>query len=617
MTEGLHAQVIPACIVPAIGNFLDPDGLNIHPKELVRWNRSRHLNEEQRDQLAREFVAKARTRGTGVWKVPSGIVVPENWKEVLDAEERARARQVLDALGTLDWRAAPLAKIKASAAWPFPKVMRLLAKLEAMAWDPTTALVSKGGSPLALELQDDDLDFGLTLPWIDSISRSDLRFAVGSGPSLREHLQRAKQLGPSAARSWSIAGGLVRRARMTVAEEIQDVAMHARSHVRQRHHDPNDKWVQIFVMRFTGATSAGRTLEEVGQHFGLTRERVRQICQQMIDNLVECDLYLPALERVLSAAKRLAPASVLEINEQLEPHFGVDCGIQSALEFAKQLGREIPELDVESGHRWLGRERVRYRNIAMGSGSEQLSTMVMDAVLPQVRTMGCTTVQRVAGTIALTHQLAPSLEDLVAMLKGIEGFRWVGAPTDSGAWFTVGSGGVSSMFARRVEKLLASATDPVSVDHIANCVSGDDQWSYRDASDSDMSIPPTIVLSSVVRGWDWIECLQHTRFRAKPGTCDLSVLAESERIAYDTVLANGGVATSSDFNIAMREKLGLSRMRIAQILSSTPILLRLEQSIYCLRARRIDGLALEEARKRMSQQRSEMALRKVPGAGQA
>jgi hypothetical protein len=99
-----------------------------------------------------------------------------------------------------------------------------------------------------------------------------------------------------------------------------------------------EQWVAVFKSRYLSREGAGRRLSEVGDVFSLTRERIRQICDGLLEQICCGSIALPEIKRVLEVAARAVPNAVKEPNEQLAPYLGEAAGIEAALNFAAEMG---------------------------------------------------------------------------------------------------------------------------------------------------------------------------------------------------------------------------------------------------------------------------------------
>jgi DNA-directed RNA polymerase sigma subunit (sigma70/sigma32) len=69
--------------------------------------------------------------------------------------------------------------------------------------------------------------------------------------------------------------------------------------------DLGDRESQVVAMRFGLEDGIPQTLEEVGKHFGVTRERVRQIEARAIAKLKDCEIQITKMRELLNEDESL------------------------------------------------------------------------------------------------------------------------------------------------------------------------------------------------------------------------------------------------------------------------------------------------------------------------
>ena len=451
------------------------------------------------------------------------------------------------------------------------------------------------GDQKIAQFSQEDLDFIKTLPWTSEVAFDDVRMGLSDGVALQQRLETWQEGHRFTQSEMQLIANTARIARLDYEQEVLDLAIRARVLAKRSAvpSGPDDKWVSMFMARYVSSIGPGRTLQEVGDLFGCTRERVRQICKCLIDQL-KGKAFAPTTMNVLAAANRYGPAQASEVSDQLRTMLGSNAGIHAALEFAKDLGMPDVKVSLEATNRYIGRTRLDVRSLHSADDG-QLVKAVLNAALPMIRDMGCTTLLRVAGTLALDAQMAPGREQLIAMLQCVPGFVWLGEP---GNWFSAGDHGASSNVARRVRKLLATVDDTVNIETVLHALVDDNMRPYR-SNLPDIGYPPSIILGEMLQKWDWIECIQYTRFKAKQGSLPDDVLTDCESMLVQTLRSLGGVSTRKELSDVVESQYSLSSVRTSQMLSSAPFLVRIEQSIYGIRAARISGKALDEARQRL------------------
>ena len=88
--------------------------------------------------------------------------------------------------------------------------------------------------------------------------------------------------------------------RLSLEEELAELLCFEPKKIRNR---------EITLTHLGWSGKGPHTLGEAGHDFGMTRERVRQICQRHLDRLEGKRPYLPVLDRTLKAAERAIPCS--------------------------------------------------------------------------------------------------------------------------------------------------------------------------------------------------------------------------------------------------------------------------------------------------------------------
>lgn len=178
------------------------------------------------------------------------------------------------------------------------------------------------------------------------------------------------------------------------------------------------------------------TLTEIGARFGITRERVRQVCAKLTKRLQNPSATpAPVMDRALILVAERLPCSAAKIETELAQQglTAIGMSIESLLVGAKLLGRPIKFkiVTVEDGKSIVGDTRLLIR-------PEQFDAMLAstDLAKKDVYFHGLTTVGRIAEAIqkqplAVSHTVA--IDALVRQtLMLMDGFCWL---DESAGWF--------------------------------------------------------------------------------------------------------------------------------------------------------------------------------------
>jgi len=231
---------------------------------------------------------------------------------------------------------------------PVAEILGVLAKLEALYWIPTRW--REAPSIDMQTLTDVSIDAGfvermracLSAPWINALQPGDLRFPAinGQNPAVCIAAQLDRLMLPG--QIHDLCMRLLAADEASWAEELTDMVKHGIEHADPQpgSNEAKQRWIGIFLARHGGLR--GLELQTVGDRFGITRERVRQICDAILVSLRAQPVKMPALERLLSVAARVMPLSMDEANNQLARFLGDGCGLQAAIQFAEAMNLPSP-----------------------------------------------------------------------------------------------------------------------------------------------------------------------------------------------------------------------------------------------------------------------------------
>ncbi|MCY4754467.1 hypothetical protein [Pelomonas aquatica] len=598
-----HAEVVPAFVAASIRAPLDGWAGPIHPSELVRWARKGDLTETERANLRKVIVKRTRVRAEHFWSQPTGVRLVKGWQTRFADRDRKR----LERLPLTEERPLEvwtLREVKEHLFLPLERTLELLARLEAMYWQPPSPAsriapteLMEQTAPVAVTPELQQLaDAVLELPWLKGVSSHDLRFGHGADAPLPDWIRTQVQ-GSTVPESFlKLLERLLAAEQLTAAEEAKDIAVAAARDCAPKGADTAaiERWVSIFLRRHISPTGPGRILADVGAEFGVTRERIRQICESFEEYLAEVQPATPALDRALRAAARVAPAQVDDLDEQLRRFIGDDAGMASLVPWAAVLGRDKLPIRCQKTRTSV---RGKFLEVVMVHAADEADWVqaMIRHVSRDSSMFGCTNLLRVAGRLALKEGVAPGQEAISAALVSTDGFRWLDEET---GWFSLGDSSTSSV-ALRVRKILAIAHDSIGTDEIAGALASDDMMLYREESTLGLATPPVHVLRELFKGWPWLEVVQRGRYRPGPGFDPTGALSGVEQALVDVITAHDGVACRIELKEVVIGKLGMTDVLLAHVLGSSPIVERIEHGLYKLRGRRIGDGALGAARRRM------------------
>jgi len=312
------------------------------------------------------------------------------------------------------------------------------------------------------------------------------------------------------------------------------------------------------VLRRNGWDGGPRqTLEETGQAFGVTRERVRQICARVTRAINGGRPYAPALDRALEAIYALLPAGKVDIEHAL-----VDQGIVSS---------QLDLSGIEMAARVLGRGASLS---IVGSGimtddaeSTREASVVVRAAHKAVSRWGVATHDDVAVSASDLGQDPVGSELVVRVLTACPGYRLLDAEA---GWFTMLS--QRSSLRSRMRKIL-SVTSPISVAELRAGLGRH----YRVQGFA----PPSRVLLALCELLPGYRVEGSTVF-AEPALDWRAVLSGVERQMVGVLKEHGPVMSRIDYEELCVAR-GVGKSTFYVYLDYSPVLHRYARGVYGLR----------------------------------
>lgn len=601
-----HGRVLPSFLVREIRRPFQTWLGDIEADELLSWTRSVGPPSSVADDIRLNALGRLQPHKPELFREPCGVRLDPMWENGLDRDEVLKLRRALRHLGPDEHlEGLTLNVLKRYMGVPHVEVFKILAKLEAIYWSPSEAppLRMNAWSEQPLQLRRIELvdalrakvEQALALPWIERVQKFDMRlagpFGVAPAAWLREQLDSkhgiAKELEATTER-------ILAAASMTYAQEVESMVRLAVMNSKQRPRPEKFvRWLDIFMGRYV-AKGSPPTLQQLGDARGVTRERIRQVCEGVLKVLRAAPLCKPALERVIRMAARAVPCSVAEADEQLARELGEGAGILGAMELAAELGDV--DISVE-----MSKLRVRvsgkYEHAPVLESVTEVrwSQAALRYAAAECSVVGCTSVLRLAGHMAMKEGVALGREDLASVVTQAPGFEWL---DERNGWFTVGATDRSGV-AMRLRKVLSVAIEPVSVDEMAEAYACDTRLFKEEDGARAFAIPPTHVIQAMARRWPFVKLRQHTKLIATVPINPAEELTELEQLAVRIIEERGGVAPAFQF-YEQAEATGVARITTSLLLASSPIIVRLEHGLYALRGRRQTDDALSAARKELT-----------------
>ena len=387
------------------------------------------------------------------------------------------------------------------------------------------------------------------IPGAEKISASDPRLGhlfreVGLGAAtVQEFVDRVTKRShalpsPDAAvRLRRLREAVQAKERMTLEEELRDIVA---SWIRRSERN------RIIVTRYLGWDGrGGATLQAVGDEFGMSRERVRQICAPVANTLAATKPFAPVLDRVLSVVAELIPAPISAIEEALvaEGLTAAPFSLEGVTKAAEILGRRVPKIPA-------------------------VANKIIQCARKSVEHWGVTTIEDI--TAQVRDQLSESIhpEFVAQVLQSNEDFQWL---DEAGGWFWLSSV-TRNRLLNRINKVL-SVSPRINVAELRAGVSRDRRMSGF--------VPPQRVILELCRQTDGYLVDGRTVSTASPVAWG-DALAETEQILLLALGEHGPVMQRKELEELCID-LGMNRSTFSVYLGHSPIIARYAPGVYGLR----------------------------------
>jgi hypothetical protein len=174
------------------------------------------------------------------------------------------------------------------------------------------------------------------------------------------------------------------------------------------------------------------TLTEIGTRYGITRERVRQICAKMTKRAMIASPAAPVMDRVLALiAERLpCPAAAVEAELVEKKLTAIGMNLDHIATAARLLGRPVRfrTINVHSG----AKEQATDTRLIIQSDQAAAVLSAVDMVKKEIYFHGLATVDRIQQAIAARYGERADMGLMRQVLLLIDGFCWL---DEASGWF--------------------------------------------------------------------------------------------------------------------------------------------------------------------------------------
>ena len=333
--------------------------------------------------------------------------------------------------------------------------------------------------------------------------------------------------------------------------------------------EPRPRNRELAAAYFGWAGKGTHTLEEVGSWYGMTRERVRQITQRLVETLKAKRPYLPVLDRVLQAIADEIPCSVGRIESMLAERNLSRAGFRfgGVISAAEMTDRCCPFVIEDA-------DGMQY---AVPCEQEGVAKTVLQLARKSISRWGAATIEDIAAQVSEDVNQDISTKFVKAVLCTQPGFSWLDEPS---GWFWLKSTTRNALL-NQIRKVIAVAPRV----HISELRAGVSRPHRREGF-----APPQrvlIALCAQAGGYD----IEGDSVLARPPLNHREVLSDTESIIVDVLCEHGPVMRKPKLEELCLRK-GLHRDSFSIHLTYSPVIARYAPGVYGLRGAQVPpGLA--------------------------
>ena len=353
----------------------------------------------------------------------------------------------------------------------------------------------------------------------------------------------------------------------------------------------------MFALRFGVEGDEASTLQAVGERYGVTRERARQITLNIENRRGDFTAKTPCLDRLRSEIQRAIPVNVEQINADFRDLLGEALSIENADRFAREvLGRSIVTLTEK-----LPRAGLGYSVFAIDPDTHdpQVIRACRDVAQGLIRISGAAQLSFVAGQAGVVAGRAVSTLECERACRLMADFEWLAQ--DDG-WFWFGPSWENRLLTV-TRKVLAVAGRKVDIEDIQGAMVRSRRSHFETGKQRPYAIDaPYWVLNEALKRITWLKVIQYDDFELTEPVAIESVLSEVELAVTRLARAHGGVIARYTLmqQLLQPESATFSAMALHMALDGSPVLYRIDAGIFALRGAAFDPQALDKASRAVS-----------------
>jgi hypothetical protein len=307
----------------------------------------------------------------------------------------------------------------------------------ALSKELTTVAAGLADLPGAESVHGDDPRFANCMRAVDTEARTAQELAT----RLLDRTQDPPDPAYVARQVQHLSERIARMPERTLEEELIEIFVSA----------PRDRNAEILIGYYGWSDGRPRTLTHIGKRFGITRERIRQICAKLTRKAKSIsNILAPVMDRSLALVRQRLPAAAEALEAELRQRgwTGVDMSLEGLATGAKLLGRRTGFCVVR-----IDPQRKSSPRLAVRPDQVEAAPAVADLARKAVYFHGLATAGQIERLAAARFPAAAGPELVRQTLQLIDGFSWL---DEKSGWFRIEGIGKHGLL-KTIDKVLAVA----------------------------------------------------------------------------------------------------------------------------------------------------------------
>ncbi|MBO1112130.1 hypothetical protein GG851_04200 [Bordetella petrii] len=361
------------------------------------------------------------------------------------------------------------------------------------------------------------------------------------------------------------------------------------------HHElspTEQRLADIFALRYGVDGEAHTTLQVIGDRYGLTRERIRQIVEKMVERSARMQLLTPHIDRLADEIRPLLPATMDAVDTQLRGRLGERLSIESVSRFCREiLGRNIVALtDRPADMAYLWSPTV----IDPATHDVTRIRAARDAALRLIRSCGAAQAMFVAGAASEITGTGLTPDEAMQGCRMVPGFEWL---SERDGWFWFGEGNENRLVTIALKVLAVSGRRVDAEEILASFIRARRGYYPPEQLRPYLIEPPLQIVVEVLRRVKGLKNVQSDDFLLDKPVPVETVLSDAELAVYSLMRDNGNIISRHTLVTELVKTGKVKLMALHVSLNSSPIYRQLDRGVFALRGATLNPASLREAQR--------------------